>query len=106
MNVLPVTEKERRHEGKRSIGPRMKYGHANLMTSLDSHFAGGLSKKSTSIILSVTGERYKKLLFGLLTVIKKFSSLTDNRSACSTKQQLLEGNFSPILSKTFCPIKT
>ena len=28
-SVLPVTEKERRGEGKSSIGPRMKYGHAN-----------------------------------------------------------------------------
>ena len=27
-SVLPVTEKERRREGKRS--PRIKYGHANL----------------------------------------------------------------------------
>ena len=26
---LPVTEKERRREGKRRISPRMKYGHAN-----------------------------------------------------------------------------
>ena len=29
-SVLPLTEKERRREGKRSIGPRMKYGNANL----------------------------------------------------------------------------
>ena len=28
--VLPVTGKERRGEGKKSIGPRMKYGHANI----------------------------------------------------------------------------
>ena len=28
-SVLPVTEKERRGEGKSSIDPRMKYGHAN-----------------------------------------------------------------------------
>ena len=28
-SVLPMTEKERRQEGKSSIGPRMKYGHAN-----------------------------------------------------------------------------
>ena len=28
-SVLPVTEKERRGEGKSSIGPRMKYRHAN-----------------------------------------------------------------------------
>ena len=28
-SVLPVTEKERRGEGKSSIGPRMKYGHAS-----------------------------------------------------------------------------
>ena len=27
-SVLPVTEKERRGEGKSSIDPRMKYGHA------------------------------------------------------------------------------
>ena len=31
-SALPVTEKERRGERKSSIGPRMKYGHANLMT--------------------------------------------------------------------------
>ena len=30
-SVLPVTEKERKGEGKSSIGPRMKYGHANLI---------------------------------------------------------------------------
>ena len=29
-SVLLVTEKERRREGKRSIGPGMKYEHANL----------------------------------------------------------------------------
>ena len=29
-SVLPVNEKEKRQEGKRSIGPRIKYGHANL----------------------------------------------------------------------------
>ena len=28
-SLVPVTEKERRREGKRRIGPRMKYGHAN-----------------------------------------------------------------------------
>ena len=28
-SALPVTEKERRGEGKRNISPRMKYGHAN-----------------------------------------------------------------------------
>ena len=28
-SVPPVTEKERRGEGKSSIGPKMKYGHAN-----------------------------------------------------------------------------
>ena len=28
-SVLPVTGKERRGEGKSSIGTRMKYGHAN-----------------------------------------------------------------------------
>ena len=28
-SVLPVTEKERRKEGKCSIGPKMKYGHRN-----------------------------------------------------------------------------
>ena len=28
-NVLPVTSKERRREGESSIGPRIKYGHAN-----------------------------------------------------------------------------
>ena len=27
--LLDVTEKERRREGKSSMGPRMKYGHAN-----------------------------------------------------------------------------
>ena len=31
-SVLPVTEKERKGEGKSSMGPRMKYGHA-IMTS-------------------------------------------------------------------------
>ena len=29
-SVLPVTEKERRGKEKKSIGPRMKNGHANL----------------------------------------------------------------------------
>ena len=29
-SALPVTEKERRRERKRSIGPRMKYGHPNF----------------------------------------------------------------------------
>ena len=29
-SVLTVTEKESMREGKRSIGPRMKYGQANL----------------------------------------------------------------------------
>ena len=29
-SALPVTEKESMQEGKRSIGPRMKYGLANL----------------------------------------------------------------------------
>ena len=29
-SALPVTEKESMQEGKRSICPRMKYGHANL----------------------------------------------------------------------------
>ena len=29
-SALPVTEKESMREGKRSIGPRIKYGHANL----------------------------------------------------------------------------
>ena len=29
-SVLPGTEKERRGEGKKTISPRMKYGHANL----------------------------------------------------------------------------
>ena len=29
-SALPVTEKESMREGKRSIGPRMKYEHANL----------------------------------------------------------------------------
>ena len=29
-SALAVTEKESMLEGKRSIGPRMKYGHANL----------------------------------------------------------------------------
>ena len=29
-SALPVIEKEGMREGKRSIGPRMKYGHANL----------------------------------------------------------------------------
>ena len=28
-SALPVTEKERKGEGKSSIGPRIKYGHAN-----------------------------------------------------------------------------
>ena len=28
-SVLPVTKKERRQEGKRSFGPRMKFGQAN-----------------------------------------------------------------------------
>ena len=28
-SVLPVNEKDRREEVKSSIGPRMKYGHAN-----------------------------------------------------------------------------
>ena len=28
-SVLAVTEKERKGEGKSSIGPGMKYGHAN-----------------------------------------------------------------------------
>ena len=27
---LPVTEKESMREGKRSIGPKKKYGHTNL----------------------------------------------------------------------------
>ena len=44
-SVLRGTEKERMQEGKRSIGPRMKYGNANLMTSLDSHFAEGLNNR-------------------------------------------------------------
>ena len=46
-----VTEKESRREGKRSIGPRMKNGHANL-NSFCAHsnkrvciFVGGLSDK-------------------------------------------------------------
>ena len=46
-SVLPVTKKERRREGKRSIGPRMKYGHANLIhydVTLES-FCSGLSNK-------------------------------------------------------------
>ena len=30
----PVTEKESMWEGKRSIGPRVKYGHANFHRSL------------------------------------------------------------------------
>ena len=29
-SVLPVSKKESMREGKKSIGPRMKYGHANL----------------------------------------------------------------------------
>ena len=29
-SALPVTEKESKPKGKRSIGPRMKYGHENL----------------------------------------------------------------------------
>ena len=29
-SVLPATEKERRQEWKKNIGPGMKYGHANL----------------------------------------------------------------------------
>ena len=28
-SALPVTEKERKGDGKSSIGPRIKYGHAN-----------------------------------------------------------------------------
>ena len=32
-SVLPITEKERRRLGKRNIGPRIKYGHANLIVS-------------------------------------------------------------------------
>ena len=30
-SALSVTEKESMQEGKRSIGPRMKYGHANFV---------------------------------------------------------------------------
>ena len=30
--ALPVTAKERRGEGKTNISPRMKYGHANLIS--------------------------------------------------------------------------
>ena len=33
-SVLPVTEKERKGEGKSSIGPRMKYGHPNLKLNI------------------------------------------------------------------------
>ena len=29
-SALPVTKKERRREGKKTIGPKIKYGHANL----------------------------------------------------------------------------
>ena len=29
-SALPVTEKESMREGKKSIGPRMKYGHSNF----------------------------------------------------------------------------
>ena len=36
-SVLPVTEKEWRREGKRSIGPRIKYGHTNLKQTLGFH---------------------------------------------------------------------
>ena len=36
-SALPVTEKERKGEGKSSIGPRMKYGHANLQLFLIGH---------------------------------------------------------------------
>ena len=43
-SALPVTEKERRGEGKTTISPRMKYGHANLK-SFFPYTNGRCSKK-------------------------------------------------------------
>ena len=49
-SALPVTEKESMQEGKKSFGPRMKYGHTNLVTSRWSHFAVGLSNKNPGVL--------------------------------------------------------
>ena len=62
MTRRPVTEKEGKGEGEKSIGPWMKYGHANLIfvpkmncTHCDvttCRFVGGLSNKKAVILLS------------------------------------------------------
>ena len=50
-SVLPVTEKERRGEGKSSIGPRMKYGHANHKSNCP--YTNGRCSVSTLPLLSL-----------------------------------------------------
>ena len=45
-SALPVTEKERRREAKRSIGPRIKYGHANHDVTRQSICRGLSNKKA------------------------------------------------------------
>ena len=43
-SALPVTEKERRQEGKRNISPWINYGHANLKSF--SHVSIGMWVKT------------------------------------------------------------
>ena len=53
-SALPVNEKERRREGKRSICPRMKYGRTNHISVPHTTF---IYHKQTSLV----GDDHKEL---------------------------------------------
>ena len=67
-SALPVTKKESMQEGKRSIGPRMKYGHANLKSFAHIqtegaaystfHFFSFVPVRHTNLYLSVCFKTY------------------------------------------------
>ena len=71
-SVLPVNEKERRREGKRNIGPRMKYGHANLIsfcpyTHLIKLYSYSVSSRKRCIITKIYSI-VKGLWLGLIQI--------------------------------------
>ena len=60
MSALSVSKKEGWQRGKNGIGPRMKNGHANLMTSQLPCFARRLSEKKQTLTTSISEDRKAK----------------------------------------------
>ena len=97
-SVPPVTKKERRWEGKRSIGPRMKYGHANLK-SFCPHTNGrcSIDKYKSCQMQVFTQKLFPPAKFGCFTPLKTclmtlelFFIIFYYANACTSKHLLVE----------------